>query len=106
MTHENWNDIRADLDRLLDDEAWVFTDDELNRLEKIVTMTDKHAAAVLAGVFLRNSPLEGELLQIFSERISKLLGQPLDVHPRHNLPIYERSAWVTNPETKTFERGW
>lgn len=104
MEQETWDKIQGDLSRLSDNNARVFTDDDLSTLGKIVKNTSVSSAANMASIFLKNSHLDGELLQIFGERIGNLIGQPLDIHPNRYLPIQELSAWVTNPESQTAER--
>lgn len=107
MTVETWENIRADLEKMLDNEARVLSSFELNRLEHIILhVTDKKAAATVAGLLLQNSHLEGELLQIYAGRLTRLLGEPVEVQPKHFTPIQDRSAWVTNPEARTFDVGW
>jgi hypothetical protein len=104
MAVETWEDIRADLERLLDNEARVLTGFELNRLEYIVAnVEDRKAAATVAGLLLQNSRLEGELLEIYAGRVGALLGEPVEVHPKHFSPIEERSAWATNPHASTMD---
>lgn len=104
MSAETWEDIRSDLERLLDNEARVMTGFDLNRLEYIVrNVHDRKAAATVAGLLLQNSHLKGELLAIYAARVGELLGEPIEVHPKHFSPIEENSAWATNPRASTMD---
>lgn len=107
MAVETWEDIRADLEKMLDNEARVLTTFELNRLEYIVrNVDDRKAAATVVGLLLQNSHLEGELLQIYADRLSDLIGERVEVRVKPYTRIQDRSAWAANPEAKTFEIGW
>ena len=101
-----WNDIKDHLSRILDDEVRIFTDSDLNRLEEYVMSDDDEYQIIEITRFLKNSKLKGELLEIYAQRLSDLLGKPIPLHTASTIPIYELSAWATNPNAKTFELGW
>ena len=103
---EQWLDLRGHLERVVDNEARLFSDAELRHLDDIVGMTDKAQAASLAADFLQHSPLDGELLDIYAARLGIVIGYPITVRSKDHTPIEDRNAWVTNPEAKTFEIGW
>ncbi len=101
-----WSDLREHLERVIENEARLFSDAELQHLDSIVSLSDKTYAARLAADFLKNSPLNGELLDIYADRLGAVIGHPLKIRKNKRTPIEDRSAWVTNPRAKTFEIGW
>ncbi len=104
--NERWLDLRGHLARVIENEARLFSDKELIHLDDIVAMSDKSHAAVLAADFLKHSPLTGELLDIYAARLGLVIGEPIVISTEKRTPIEYNSAWVTNPEAKTFEIGW
>jgi len=78
---ESWVDIRAGLRRIRENEAHIFTDEELDLLEVIVDREDKEVAADLVAFELLHAGLRGDLLKIYAERIGVLLGRKPPVVP-------------------------
>lgn len=103
---EQWLDLRGHLERVVDNEVRLFNEADLIHLDDVVGMTDKALAASLARDFLQHSPLDGELLEIYAARLGIVIGYPITLKLNEHSPIDDRSAWVTNPEAKTFEIGW
>jgi len=104
--NELWKNLRGHLERVIENEAPLFSGTDLSRLDSIVSMSDKEYAAILAAEMLKNSPLNGELLDIYAEQLGIVIGLPLLLSKEKQSPIYDHSAWVTNPKARTFEIGW
>lgn len=96
-----WYELERLLGDILDNEARVFTDQEIAEYKRIAFEFEPDEASSLLSIKLNNCDMQGDLLRQITGMFEDVIDHPIAVHTTEEVRPQDINQWAVAPESST-----